>query len=142
MVLTASSAALTALITVWLGYITPKEVPVDRGVLSGFCPDFVFVAAQVVASSSVSRRQQGVASSLIGTLNLYGNSLGIGIAAIIESEVNRASTDEAGSYRAVLYFSAGICLVGLVLDVVFVRMPKDERDGWDDPVPEEHTSSL
>ncbi|KAK9775850.1 putative Major facilitator superfamily-domain-containing protein [Seiridium cardinale] len=109
--------------------------------LSGFCPDFVFVAAQVIASNSVSRRQQGVASSLIGTLNLYGNSLGIGIAAIIESEVNKTSTDEAGGYRAVLYFSAGICLVGLVLDVVFVRMPKDERDGWDDPVPEEHTSS-
>ncbi|RYP12432.1 hypothetical protein DL765_007331 [Monosporascus sp. GIB2] len=105
-------------------------------VLCGFCPDFVFVAAQVIASNSVSRRQQGVASSLIGTLNLYGNSLGLGFAATIETEIVKGSNDEAKGYRAALCFAAGLALVGLILDIAFVRMPKDDREGWEDSVDE------
>ncbi|KAF5022718.1 hypothetical protein F66182_5266 [Fusarium sp. NRRL 66182] len=102
-------------------------------ILCGFCPDLVFVAAQVIASNSVSRRQQGVASSLIGTLNLYGNSLGQGFAGTIETEIGADANDEVKGYRAALYFAAGLALLGLVLDIIFVRMPKDEREGWDDP---------
>lgn len=101
-------------------------------VLCGFCPDFVFVAAQVIASNCVSRRHQGVASSLIGTLNLYGTSLGLGLAAIIETEVVKRRRDDVLGYRAALYFAAGIALVGLILDILFVRMPKDDREGWQD----------
>lgn len=101
-------------------------------ILSGFCPDFVYVAAQVIASNSVKRKQLGVASSLIGTLNLYGISLGLGFAGTIESEINKASPDIVRGFRAALYFGAALCVVGLVLDVAFVRMPKDVREGWDD----------
>ncbi|KAF4965395.1 hypothetical protein FSARC_6809 [Fusarium sarcochroum] len=102
-------------------------------ILYGFCPDLVYVAAQVIASNSVSRRQQGVASSLIGTLNLYGNSLGQGFAGTIETEIGSSSDDEVRGYRAALYFAAGLALLGLALDFLFVRLPKDEREGWDDP---------
>ncbi|KAF5664738.1 aminotriazole resistance [Fusarium heterosporum] len=98
----------------------------------GFCPDLVYVAAQVIASNSVSRRQQGVASSLIGTLNLYGNSLGQGFAGTIETEVGTNDDDEVKGYRAALYFAIGLAMLGLALDVVFVRLPKDDREGWDD----------
>ncbi|KAH8194413.1 hypothetical protein TruAng_011420 [Truncatella angustata] len=101
-------------------------------VLTGFCPDLVFVAAQVIASNSVNRRQQGVASSLVGTLNLYGNSLGLGIAAVIETEVDKKGAEATSGYRAALYFSAGIALLGLCLDICFVRMPKIDHNGWDD----------
>lgn len=101
-------------------------------VLSGFCPDFVYVAAQIIASNSVSRKQQGVASSLIGTLNLYGNSLGLGFAGTLETELVKGNGDEVRGYRAALFFGAGLALVGLVLDFVFVRMPKDDREGWRD----------
>ncbi|KXJ88894.1 major facilitator superfamily domain-containing protein [Microdochium bolleyi] len=109
-------------------------------VLSGFCPDFVYVAAQVIASSSVGRRQQGVASSLIGTLNLYGTSLGLGLAAIVETQVveRTARTGDDGEvlgFRAALYFAAAVALIGLLLDVLFVRMPKNEREGWEDEDP-------
>lgn len=110
-------------------------------VLSGFCPDFVYVAAQVIASNSVSRRQQGIASSLIGTLNLYGTSLGLGLAAIVETQVvartghgTEAVDPRVAGFRAALYFAAAVAFVGLVLDVIFVKMPKDEREGWaEDP---------
>jgi MFS family permease len=60
-------------------------------IFMAFCPDFVYVAAQIVASNSVKRSQQGVAASLIGTLNLYGNSLGLGFAGTIETQVNNGS---------------------------------------------------
>ncbi|GKU05807.1 efflux pump antibiotic resistance protein [Fusarium langsethiae] len=102
-------------------------------VLYGFCPDLVYVAAQVIASNSVNRRQQGIASSLIGTLNLYGNSLGQGFAGTIETEVGTNNDDEVRGYRAALYFAAGLAVLGLALDILFVRLPKDQREGWDDP---------
>ena len=100
-------------------------------ILIGLCPDFVYVAAQVIASNNVSRKQQGVASSLVGTLNLYGNSLGLGFAGTIQSEIAKTK-GSVQSYRAALYFGAGLALLALLLDFVFVRMPKDEREGWDD----------
>ncbi|POS68553.1 hypothetical protein DHEL01_v213053 [Diaporthe helianthi] len=103
---------------------------------AGFCPDLIFVAAQVIASGSVNRQQQGIASSLVGTLNLYGTSLGLGIGATIESEVIKIR-DEASGFRAALYFAAGIAVVALAVDVTFVRVPKDRREGWESPVEEE-----
>ena len=99
-------------------------------VLMGFCPDLVYVAAQLVASNSVSRQHQGVASSLIGTLNLYGNSLGLGFSGTVESEIRKTHSEVMG-YRAALYFGAGLGLVGLILDLMFVRVPKDDREGWE-----------
>jgi MFS family permease len=102
-------------------------------IFMSLCPDFVYVAAQIVASNSVKRSQQGVAASLIGTLNLYGNSLGLGFAGTIETEVNKRRVDQVLGFRAALYFGAGIALIGFALDALFVRVVKDEREGWDDP---------
>lgn len=109
-------------------------------ILLGFCPDFVYVAAQVIASNSVGRNQQGVAGSLIGTLNLYGNSLGLGFAGTLETELTRKggkAVANAFGYRAALYFGAALAAVSLFLDFAFVRMPKDEREGWGEEAEEE-----
>ncbi|KAJ4235420.1 hypothetical protein NW760_004961, partial [Fusarium oxysporum] len=100
--------------------------------LGGFCPDLVYVAAQIIASNSVSRRYQGVAGSLIGTLNLYGNSLGLGFAGTIEREISRSRENVAIGYRAALVFSAALALAALVLNFAVVRMPKDKLEGWND----------
>ncbi|KUI72122.1 hypothetical protein VM1G_07634 [Cytospora mali] len=100
-------------------------------VLGSLCPDLVYVAAQVIASNSVSRKQQGIAGSLIGTLNLYGNSLGLGFAGTIETQLLEQNRGEVYGFRAVLYFGVALAILGLVLDLIFVRMPKDEREGWD-----------
>jgi MFS family permease len=101
-------------------------------ILMAFCPDFVYTAAQIIASNSVRRNQQGVAASLIGTLNLYGNSLGLGFAGTVETEINKGSIYPVRGYRAALYFGAAIAAVGLAINVFFVRMKKDEREGWED----------
>ena len=105
-------------------------------VIQSFCPDFIFTAAQIVACNSVGRRDQGVAGSLIGTLQLYATSIGLGFAGIVEthakgnSAVVGAEASLAGGYRAALYFGMGLAGVALVLGAVFVRMPRDTREGW------------
>ncbi|KAL1882478.1 hypothetical protein Plec18167_002894 [Paecilomyces lecythidis] len=99
-------------------------------ILFAFCPDLVYTAAQIIASNAVNRHQQGVAGSLIGTLNLYGNSLGLGFAATVETEIARRTQSSIMGYRAALYFGAGISVIALVLDLLFVRLVKDEREGW------------
>lgn len=100
-------------------------------IIMAFCPDFVYTAAQIIASNSVRRNQQGIAASLIGTLNLYGNSLGLGFAGTVETEVNKGVLDPVKGYRAALYFGAGIAAVALLVNVFCVRVKKDEREGWE-----------
>ncbi|KAF5536629.1 efflux pump antibiotic resistance [Fusarium mexicanum] len=96
------------------------------GILIGsICADFVYVAAQIIASNSVGVKEQGIAGSLIGTLNLYGNSLGLGFAGTIETQVARHTESVSLPYRAAFFFGAGLTLVALVLNAAFVRVPRD-----------------
>lgn len=100
--------------------------------ISSFSPDFTYTAAQIIASNSVSRKQQGVAGSLIGSLLLYGTSLGIGFASTVESEIGK-SHDTVTGYRGAVYFAMGLCVAALILDIGFVRIVHDVREGWEDP---------
>lgn len=95
-------------------------------VFGSMCPDFIYVAAQVIASNSVKKSQQGVAGSLVGLLNLYGNSLGLGFAGTIESHM----PDTVTGYRATLWFGAALAAAALVVDIAFVRMPANNQEGW------------
>jgi hypothetical protein len=101
--------------------------------IGAFCADLVYVAAQIIASNSVGKREQGVASSLIGTLNLYGNSLGLGFAGTIENQRTKSGASEVDGFRAALWFGMALVVAALVLNFVFVRMPKDDREGWKSP---------
>ncbi|KAI0845727.1 MFS general substrate transporter [Daldinia vernicosa] len=101
-------------------------------VLSSLSPDLTYTAAQIIASNSVNRKQQGIAGSLIGSLLLYGTGLGLGFASTLESEVTSRHGMVAG-FRAALYFGVGLCVVALILDICFVRLVHDDREGWEDP---------
>jgi hypothetical protein len=101
-------------------------------IFGSMCPDFIYVAAQIIASNSVKKSEQGVAGSLVGTLNLYGNSLGLGFAGTIESQLHKNGAGTVLGYRAALFFGAALALAALVIDAVFVRMPKDTREGWEE----------
>lgn len=94
------------------------------------CPDFMFTAAQIVTTNSVKRSEQGVAGSLISLLQLYGASIGLGFAGTVEANLNKGGTDVLAGYRGALYFAIGLAAAALVIDVMFVRVPKDEREGW------------
>ena len=100
-------------------------------VFMALCPDLIYTAAQIIASNSVRRHEQGVAGSLIGTLNLYGNSLGLGFAATVESQVFKNRNSTVLGYRSALFFGLGISVVALLIDVFFVRLVKDKREGWE-----------
>ncbi|KAL7620133.1 hypothetical protein AAE478_009126 [Parahypoxylon ruwenzoriense] len=102
-------------------------------VMASLSPDLVYTAAQIIASNSVSRSQQGIAGSLIGSLLLYGSSLGLGFASTVEAEVLKKSHNAVTGYRMAVYFAVGICVIALILDVCFVRLVHDNREGWDDP---------
>jgi len=111
-------------------------------VIQSFCPDFIYTAAQIVACNSVGKRDQGIAGSLIGTLQLYATSTGLGFAGIVEThaagDAAAAGAGQAEGYRAALYFGMGLAGMALVIGLVFVRMAKDTREGWqmEDTVPD------
>lgn len=94
------------------------------------CPDFIFTAAQIIATNSVKRQEQGVAGSLISLLLLYSASLGLGFAGTVESQTNEDGTAIVRGYRGALYLAIGLAFGALVLDILFVRVPKDTREGW------------
>ncbi|KAI1089182.1 MFS general substrate transporter [Rostrohypoxylon terebratum] len=101
-------------------------------VMSALSPDLTYTAAQIIASNSVSRKQQGIAGSLIGSLLLYGSSLGLGFASTVESQVGKGH-DRVVGYRGALYFTVALCAASLILDICFVRLVQDNREGWEDP---------
>ncbi|KAJ5394815.1 uncharacterized protein N7487_009118 [Penicillium crustosum] len=126
-------------VTILISNVLMATVPIHQSywpqifpsvVLFSFCPDFVYTAGQIIASNSVRRNQQGIAASVIGTLNLYGNSLGLGFASTIEVQIARRSGSQIMGYRAALFFGVAISVLALILDICFVRLVKDDREGW------------
>jgi len=95
--------------------------------LIAFCPDLVYTAAQIIASNSVRRSQQGTAASLVGLLNLYGNSLGLGFSRTVETEVYKSAMGTT-AFRAALYFGAALAGMALLFDVFSVKMERDVRE--------------
>ncbi|KAF4995351.1 hypothetical protein FDECE_12843 [Fusarium decemcellulare] len=94
-------------------------------------PDFLFTAAQLIASGTVKRSQQGVAGSLIGTVLAYGMATGLGFAGTVEYYTNDGGRDLVQGYRNGLYLGIGMAVLAIVLSLGFVRIPKDRREGWD-----------
>ncbi|KAI1770770.1 hypothetical protein F4818DRAFT_445952 [Hypoxylon cercidicola] len=72
--------------------------------ISSLSPDLTYTAAQIIASNSVS----------------------------LEPEVGK-SHDTVMGYRGALYLAVGLCVAVLVLDIGFVRLVRDNREGWEDP---------
>ena len=95
-------------------------------------PDFLFTAAQIIASVTVKRRQQGVAGSLIGTILSYGLSTGLGFAGTVEHYTNNEGRDPVRGYRNALYLGVAMAGAATVIAVLFVRIPKNRREGWDE----------
>lgn len=100
--------------------------------LGALGPDFVFTASQIIASGTVKREQQGIAGSLIGTILSYGLATGLGFAGTVEYYTNNHGKDLVQGYRNGLYLGIGMAGTAIILALVFVRIPKDRREGWGD----------
>ncbi|KAK4500417.1 hypothetical protein PRZ48_008606 [Zasmidium cellare] len=103
-------------------------------IIASFTVDLIFAAAQIIASGSVGKKHQGVAGSLIGTLLSYGLSTGLGFAGTVESYTNDGGRDLLGGYQHALYLAIGMAGFGLVASLLFLRMPKNTKEGWDEKV--------
>ena len=101
-------------------------------IIQSFCPDFIFTAAAIIASNSVKRSEQGIAGSLIGTLQLYATSIGLGFAGFLEVHTNRHGMSPVRGYRSALFLGVGMAAAALAICAFCVRMPKDTRQGWED----------
>jgi hypothetical protein len=98
--------------------------------LMALCPDFIFTAAQIIATNSVKRQEQGIAGSLLSLLLLYSASLGLGFAGTVESQTNEKGMAIVRGYRGALYLAIGLAFTALALNSLFVRVPKDTQEGW------------
>lgn len=110
-------------------------------IFTAFGPDFLFTAAQIIASNTVKRHQQGVAGSLIGTLLSYGLSTGLGFAGTVEVYTNDQGRHVVQGYRNAMYLGVGLAATAMVVSVLFIRIPKDQRDGWDESIGEQEPSA-
>ena len=99
-------------------------------ILAGCTGDMVFAAEQIIASSIVTRRHQGTAGSLIGTLFTYGLSTGLGFAETVEIYVNKDGSDLVAGYRGAAYLGIGLAAAAIVLTLLFLRMKKNTVEGW------------
>ncbi|GJE91688.1 MFS general substrate transporter [Phanerochaete sordida] len=101
-------------------------------IIAGAGPDLLITAAQIIASNSVRRSEQGVAGSLIGVLQFYGLSTGLGFAGTVESQVNEHGRNPVKGYRGALFLAVGFCTLALAINFLFVRMPADMTEGWNE----------
>jgi hypothetical protein len=58
----------------------------------------------------------------------------LGFTGTVESETNEDGMAIVRGYRGALYLAIGLALAALVLDILFVRVPKDTREGWAEDV--------
>jgi len=100
-------------------------------ICSAFTADLIFAASQIIASNSVGRQYQGVAGSLVGTLLTYGLSTGLGFAGTVEVHTNSGGANALHGYRMALWLAVGMAGGALIVAVIFIRMPKNDQDGWD-----------
>ncbi|EOA89248.1 uncharacterized protein SETTUDRAFT_105301 [Exserohilum turcica Et28A] len=85
--------------------------------------DMSFPAATLIMSNAVAKEHQGMAASLINTVVNYSISIGVGIAGTVEVHVNnggKTTADELKGYRGALYFSVGMCGLGVVTSLLFL----------------------
>lgn len=95
-----------------------------------FGPDFLFTAAQIISSNTVKPSQQGVAGSLVGTALNFGLAWGASLGGVVEAHTNDNGGEVLDGLRGAFYLGIGCCVAGIVLVLVFVRVPKDEKEGY------------
>jgi hypothetical protein len=103
--------------------------------LSAFTIDLIVTSAQIITNNSVPVQYQGVAGSLVGTLLSYGMSTGLGFAGTVEVNTfgaGQTKEELLRGYHMAAYLGVGLAVVALMMSAVFIRIPKDTREGWDD----------
>ncbi|KAG8525711.1 uncharacterized protein KY384_000471 [Bacidia gigantensis] len=89
-------------------------------------PDLSFSSSSIIISNAVLPEEQGVAGSFIATVVNYSVSLGLGIAATVETHVNKGESDLILGYRGAWWLGIGFACTAFLIAVLFVRDPRFE----------------
>ena len=84
-------------------------------------PDLSFASSGILISNAVLPEEQGVAGSFVSTVVQYSISVGLGIAATVESHVNKGGSDIVLGYRGALWLGIGFAAIAFFVVVLFVR---------------------
>jgi MFS family permease len=132
-----SPPMILAVSLVWfcVGNIILATMPVNQTywrdifwvyLLSPFGMDMSFPAGTLILSDLMPAERQGVAASLIATIVYYSQSLGLGIAGIVETKVAKGSVIEG--YRGAWYLGIGLSGLGFLVAVSFVILTRMRSD--------------
>ena len=97
--------------------------------LASFGPDLSFAAASIFITSSVPRSYQGSAGSLLLTVQSLTFAIAASVATSIGIKVDLLPSGEVGldGMRVIWWFGLGCALVGAVITLAFIRIPKAEE---------------
>ena len=124
---------MASMIFFCIGNVLIATVPADQTywgqvfvatVLTPFGMDISFPAASLVVSNRMPANQQGVAASMLNTAINWSISLGLGIAGTVESEMAKRHKSTLEGYRHALYTGIGLSALGVIIALVFCRVPK------------------
>ncbi len=90
-------------------------------------PDLSFASSSIIISNAVLPEEQGVAGSFIATVVQYSIAIGLGIAATVESHVNKGGSDIVLGYRGAYWLGIGFAAVAFFVVVLFVRDDRFDR---------------
>ena len=91
--------------------------------LTPFGMDISFPAASLIVSNMMPAHQQGVAASMVNTAINWSISLGLGIAGTVESELLKRGHSVLEGYRGGLYVGMGLSAAGVLVALIFCRVP-------------------
>lgn len=81
--------------------------------------DMSFPAATILLSRAMPRKHQGLAASLVNTFVNYSISIGLGIGATVETNVNKGGRDLLAGFRGAWYVGVGLASLGVVVASAF-----------------------
>lgn len=97
--------------------------------MATFGPDLSFAAATIFITSSVPRSYQGSAGALLLTVQNLTLAIVTSVADSIGLKVDQLPSGEMGleGMRAVWWFGLAAALVGALITITMVRIPKAEE---------------
>jgi EmrB/QacA subfamily drug resistance transporter len=136
--------AMAVIGMLWISRITPTSPYLSilgPLVIIALGMGFTFVPITLVAVSGVEANEAGLASALLNTMQQVGGALGLAVLATVAIDATNSKLASLGShapnasniatthgYTTAFMVSAGIAFLGLLVSIIFIRVPQKPGD--------------